>query len=305
MIACLQVSPVLLLQSSWAEVSNKLRGAFTKFYSDFFDALPGILTGALIFLVFLIVAGIGRRLIARIAPRTGADAGVVLLLSRVFYYSVLTFGVLTALSNTGLNVNALFAGLGLTGFALGFALKDVLSNLLAGIMLLVYRPFQIGDHIKMGEFEGMIVTIRMRDTVLRAADNRSIIIPNTKLITEVVVNHSTADLSRDTLLIGVAGDEAIARARQIVRRVMMEAGELVERVESQVTIGEAADKSTTLETGFWFDPRRRVRAGVREALTARLRQAFEQAGLPFVVSAGHTPAAKPGEPVEPTDELGS
>ena len=280
-----------------------LRRASFEFYNKFFEALPGILTGALIFVVFLVIAGIGRRLIARIAPRTGADAGVVLLLSRVFYYSVLTFGVLTALSNTGLNVNALFAGLGLTGFALGFALKDVLSNLLAGIMLLVYRPFQIGDHIKMGEHEGTIVTIRMRDTVLRAADNRSIVIPNTKLITEVVVNHSTADLARDTLLINVAGDEAIARARQIVRRVMMEAGELVERVEAQVTIGEAADKSsTTLETGFWFDPRRRVRAGVREALTARLRQAFEQAGLPFAIDAPQAPAAKPNAPTTPENE---
>lgn len=287
---------MLLLKPSWAEVSNKLRQAFTKFYSDLFDALPGILTGALIFLVFLIVAGIGRRLIARVAPRTGADAGVVLLLSRVFYYSVLTFGALTALSNTGLNVNALFAGLGLTGFALGFALKDVLSNLLAGIMLLVYRPFHIGDHIKMGEHEGTIVTIRMRDTVLRAVDNRSIIIPNTKLITEVVVNHSTADLARDTLLIGVTEDEMIARARQIVRRVMMEAGEFVERTETQITIGEAADKSTTLETGFWFDPRRRGRAGVREALTTRLRQAFEQAGLPFVIGAQAAPATKSNEP---------
>lgn len=302
MIARPQVSPLLSQQQSLVEIPNKLRRASFEFYDKFFEALPGILTGALIFFVFLILAGIGRRLIARIAPRTGADAGVVLLLSRVFYYSVLTFGVLTALSNTGLNVNALFAGLGLTGFALGFALKDVLSNLLAGMMLLVYRPFNIGDHIKMGEFEGTIITIRMRDTVLRAADNRSIIIPNTKLITEVVVNHSTADLARDTLLINVTGDEMIARARQIVRRVMAEAGELVERTESQVTIGEGADKQPTLETGFWFDPRRRVRGGVREALTARLRQAFEQAGLPFVIGASPAPAAKPNTPTAPENE---
>jgi hypothetical protein len=91
-----------------------------------------------------------------------------------------------------LNVTALVTGLGLTGFALGFALKDVLSNLLSGIMLLLYRPFQIGDEIRMGEYEGRIETIRMRDTLVRAPDGRLIVIPNTKLITEVVVNYTQA-----------------------------------------------------------------------------------------------------------------
>jgi small-conductance mechanosensitive channel len=91
-----------------------------------------------------------------------------------------------------MNVSALVTGLGLTGFALGFALKDVLSNLLSGIMLLLYRPFNIGDQIRMGEYEGTIETIRMRDTLVRARDGRLIVIPNTKLITEVVVNNTYA-----------------------------------------------------------------------------------------------------------------
>jgi small-conductance mechanosensitive channel len=91
-----------------------------------------------------------------------------------------------------LDVRALVAGLGLTGFALGFALKDVLSNFVSGVMLLAYRPFRLGDVIEMGEFVGTIETIRIRDTLVRAADGRLIVIPNTKLITEVVVNHSDA-----------------------------------------------------------------------------------------------------------------
>jgi len=68
----------------------------------------------------------------------------------------------------------------------------VLSNLLSGIMLLLYRPFNIGDQIRMGEYEGIIETIRMRDTLVRAPDGRLIVIPNTKLITEVVVNNTHA-----------------------------------------------------------------------------------------------------------------
>ena len=165
---------------------------FARMRDGLLRALPHLITGACVFIVFWLVARIGQAVIAYAAPRVRADTGVVLLLSRVYYYGVLIFGVVTALGATGLDVSALIAGLGLTGFALGFALKDVLSNLLSGIMLLLYRPFQIGDHIRMGEFEGTIQTIRMRDTLVHAADGRLIIIPNTKLITEVVVNYNTA-----------------------------------------------------------------------------------------------------------------
>src|SRR5690606_21360509 len=99
----------------------------------------------------------------------------------------------------GLDITALITGLGLTGFALGFALKDVLSNLISGIMLLIYRPFQIGDQIAMGTYEGKIETIRMRDTVLRGYDGRMIIIPNSKLITEVVINNRSVQLVREAI----------------------------------------------------------------------------------------------------------
>jgi small-conductance mechanosensitive channel len=150
------------------------------------------LKGAVVLLVFWLVALIGRRVIAYAAPRVKADTGVVLLLSRLYYYSVLVFGAITALGTAGLDVRALVAGLGLTGFALGFALKDVLSNFVSGVMLLAYRPFRLGDVIEMGEFVGTIETIRIRDTLVRAEDGRLIVIPNTKLITEVVVNHSDA-----------------------------------------------------------------------------------------------------------------
>jgi len=169
-----------------------LTEVFTELQASLLRALPGMFRGVLVFLVFWMVAGAGRRIIALTAPRVRADTGVVLLLSRIYYYGILIFGTITALGAAGMNVSALVTGLGLTGFALGFALKDVLSNLLSGIMLLLYRPFNIGDRIRMGEYEGTIETIRMRDTLVRALDGRLIVIPNTKLITEVVVNSTHA-----------------------------------------------------------------------------------------------------------------
>jgi small conductance mechanosensitive channel len=180
----------MLLQQPTATPPPSLTGVLNEFREKAVEAVPAILTGLAVLLVFWIVAAVGRRLIALAAPRVKADTGVVLLLSRLYYYGVLTFGLITALGTAGVEVGALVAGLGLTGFALGFALKDVLSNFVSGIMLLAYRPFHIGDVIEMGEFLGTIETIRIRDTLVRTADGRLVIIPNTKLITEVVVNHT-------------------------------------------------------------------------------------------------------------------
>jgi len=183
--------PVMLQPTQPAP--QTLSEVFARMRAGVLNTLPHLITGIVVFALFWVVARIGEAVIAYAAPRVRADTGVVLLLSRVYYYSVLIFGLVTALGAAGLNVSALVAGLGLTGFALGFALKDVLSNLLSGIMLLLYRPFNIGDRIKIGEFEGIIQTIRMRDTLLRADDDHLIIIPNTKLITEVVVNYKSSD----------------------------------------------------------------------------------------------------------------
>jgi small conductance mechanosensitive channel len=208
-------------------------GVLDAFRTRAVEAVPAILTGAAVLLVFWIVASVGRRLIALAAPRVRADTGVVLLLSRLYYYGVLVFGLITALDTGGMDVGALIAGLGLTGFALGFALKDVLSNFVSGVMLLAYRPFHIGDVIEMGEFLGRIETIRIRDTLVRTADGRLVIIPNTKLITEVVVNHSDAGGSTH------AGADALrlAEARRRARAAPADAADDDEEMERALTPG--------------------------------------------------------------------
>ncbi len=299
----------LALITFWQQAATRptdLPGVFRDLYRSFLETLPGILTGILVFAVFFLVASIGKRVIAKLAPRVNADTGVVLLLSRVFYYGVLIFGVLTALPATGLNVSALVAGIGLTGFAIGFALKDVLSNLLSGIMLLVYRPFQIGDQIKMGEFEGVITTIRMRDTVLHAPDGRSIIIPNTKLITEVVVNSATAQLRRDTLAVELKDERQIAQTRKLILDVMRRETAHIKRVEPQVTITHGADNSgedgaVMLEGCYWFDPRRTTQAQARERLAAAIERTLTQSGIAATLRRDVAPANAPAA-TPPADE---
>jgi len=107
-------------------------------------------------------------------------------LSRVAKVILLLLGVVTALGTAGINVAALVTGLGLTGFALGFALKDVLSNLLAGVLILIYRPFRRNDCIAVAGFEGTVVDIDLRYTYLQA-EGKKVLIPNATLFTNTIV----------------------------------------------------------------------------------------------------------------------
>jgi len=101
----------------------------------------------LIFLAFWLVAVIFQKVVQRLGKRAGLNPDIVGLLDRVVKAGIIIFGIVTALGTAQVNVSALVASLGLTGFALGFALKDALSNTLAGILILIYHPFRRGDHI--------------------------------------------------------------------------------------------------------------------------------------------------------------
>ena len=139
----------------------------------------------LIFLVFLILAKVIKRIITNNADRLKLDRNLILLLARTSSITLIIFGFITALGTLGINVSALVAGLGLTGFALGFALKDTISNLISGVLILLYKPFKIGDRIKISGYEGIVVSIDLRYTELDAEGNK-ILIPNSKLFTNPI-----------------------------------------------------------------------------------------------------------------------
>ncbi len=147
--------------------------------------LPRVGGSAVVFLAFLILAKVMRRIITTGAERLKLDEHLTLLLA-TSSITLIIFGFVTALGTLGINVSALVAGLGLTGFALGFALKDTISNLLSGVLILLYRPFEIGNRIKIAGYEGTVISIDLRYTELEGEESK-ILIPNSKSFTDPIV----------------------------------------------------------------------------------------------------------------------
>jgi small conductance mechanosensitive channel len=152
-------------------------------------------TSLAVFAGFWIGSKILQAVIARLHSRVhSGNAALLDLLGRVAGIALLLFGVVTALGTLGIDVSALVAGLGLTGFALGFAFRDVLSNLLAGVLILLYRPFSHGDQIGVTGFNGVVEQIDLRYTTLNAGD-KYVLIPNSNLFTNPIEVHHRPPLA--------------------------------------------------------------------------------------------------------------
>jgi small conductance mechanosensitive channel len=142
-------------------------------------------TAFLIFLAFWAAASILQAIVRRVNSHVVETNDLFDLLGRVAKLALIVFGLVTALGTAGLNVSAFVAGLGLTGFALGFAFRDVLSNLLAGVLILLYRPFVRGDRISVTGLEGTVTHIDLRYTNLEH-DGNLMLIPNANLFTNPI-----------------------------------------------------------------------------------------------------------------------
>lgn len=156
------------------------------FYNQIALFIPRAFSGICILAGFWIGGLILKVVITRAGRRTRVEPGLIHLLARTAQILTIVFGVVTSLGTMGVNVGALIAGLGLSSFALGLAFKDALSNLLAGISILLYRPFRIGDRILVGGLEGIVTEIDLRYVTLDA-EEKKILLPNSNIFTAAVV----------------------------------------------------------------------------------------------------------------------
>jgi small conductance mechanosensitive channel len=147
--------------------------------------VPTVFVALGLILLFSILSRAAHFAVLRVVQRTRAHGPLGELLASVARISLLVLGLITALGTLGVNIMGIVAGLGLTGFALGFALKDSIANLLAGVLILLYRPFDVGDHIDVSGFAGKVITVNLRYTELDAG-SQLVLVPNSKLLTDPI-----------------------------------------------------------------------------------------------------------------------
>lgn len=163
-----------------------MRQVFDNLFKQTMNFIPRGGIGVIIFFSFWIIGAVLQWIFITSGRKVHEDKRYVFRMAgKVVKVTLVLFGALTALGTMGINVTALVAGLGLTCFALGFALKDIVSNLLAGVLIIVYRPFHRGDKIAVAGCEGKVQEIDLRYTIVKG-ENKIYLIPNSTLFTNTI-----------------------------------------------------------------------------------------------------------------------
>lgn len=234
---------------------------------------------ALGFFVGWLVAG---RLIREAMSRYRLDPSIRQLVENLFSVLTATFAAVTVLAQFGFDVVSIVAGLGIVGIAVGFAAQSTLSNFIAGITLLIERPFRIGDWVTINGQDGKVVKIALRTTWLRTRDNIFTMIPNDSVASSDIVNYSAEGATRLNIPVGIAYKESAKAAREVIMPVLLSHPEVLQSagMEPRVVLKNLGDSSVDLEVKIWITPdnldvQPRIMADVLE----QIKEALDDAGI--------------------------
>lgn len=179
-----------------------------------------VLAALAIFVIGRWLAGRIARLTAKLLERGRVDPTIVVFARHLTYFGLLIVAILAALNRLGIETTSLVAIVGAAGIAIGLALQGSLSNFASGIMLILFKPFRVGDFIEGGGAAGTVEDISVFTTRLRTGDNKAIVVPNAKLTADNVVNHSAKGTRRIDLTIGVSYRENLATVKTLLAEIL-------------------------------------------------------------------------------------
>lgn len=209
--------------------------------------------GAIALLVVgFVVAGFVRRLVRRGLTRAGwIDGTVKPLLVSTAYYGVLTITLVAVLNRFGIQTASIVAVLGASMVAIGLALQGTLSQIAAGLMLLVLRPFQVGDYIDAGGAGGTVTEIGLFRTELSTADNVYVSVPNSDIFSGRITNYSRLDRRRLDLAVGVGYASDLERVFAVMRGLADGDARVLRDPAPQVMVTELGDSAVTVQLRIW------------------------------------------------------
>lgn len=269
-----------LVQPSLAvDVVQRLEGAIQTLTRDTISLLPSLLGVLVIGCITWIVARIVRRVGLLWAEQTEGDRSTEILIGRLCYGGVWGLGTVVSLGVLGLNFTTLLGTLGLTSVAIGFSLKDVLSNYISGVILLAARPFRIQDQVVIGEYEGTVTQIQLRATTMRTYDGRLVYIPNQKVFQSSIINNTASPVRRSSVVVGVDYEADLSRTCQII----VEALRQVDTIESEppptVLVQDLAASTVNLEVLFWVNSRRQSFLQVTSMAAQVVKEQLQAKGI--------------------------
>src|SRR5437016_14548294 len=233
--------------------------------------------GLLLFLISVVLARFVRAAARGQLKRTHVDPAVSLLVARLAYLGTLLLGVIVFFTVWLKNPTLVFGGFGFFALALSLAFQDILKNFIAGIFLLLERPFRIGDEITVDNHTGIVENIEMRATTLRTSDGEQVITPNSLVYTGTIINRTRYPTRLFTLTAKVPGGVALDGLTDTLKEQIQSRPEIAKDPPPPIALQPSIEGGLTLEVRYWLDYRRNDPLAVQAAIGQQVYRALQSA----------------------------
>lgn len=213
-----------------------------------------IVAAIFIFVIGKWVAKFLKKFSVKLMTKSKVDATLVKFLGHVIYISLLTFVIIAALGKLGIQTTSFIAVLGAAGLAVGLALQGSLSNFAAGVLMIIFRPFRVGDLIEGAGVLGTVEEIQIFTTLLKTPDNKAVIIPNAKLTADNITNFTAKSVRRVDLIFGVSYADDIDKVKEVIVDVLKQESRILEDPPPLIGLLEMADSSINFAVRPWVKP---------------------------------------------------
>ena len=247
--------------------------------SQILGYIPNVLEALGVIVAGFIIYKLTARLFRRLLLRGSVDkAFVYIIVDNIYKVIVIIITVVTAVGQLGINIVAALTGIGILGLAIGFAAQDSLSNIVAGFLIFLDKPFRVGDYITLGKYYGRIELITMRSTRIRTQDNTYVVIPNQKIINDVVVDHTTNGETRINVSVTIPHEASVDRAREAILGEVGKIEGVLETPAPDVVLSKLGELGSELLVRVWIE-NTSIERRVFFKTTETTKRALAEAGI--------------------------
>ncbi len=204
-----------------------------------------------IFFVGRMVAGIAVNVVRKLLEKAKTDDMLTNFVCSIVHAVLMLFIVIAALNQLGVDTTSFIALIGAAGLAVAMSLQSTLQNFAAGVMLIVFKPFKLGDNVEAGGSAGVVEKITIFNTVMRTGDNREIIVPNGDIYGGTIVNNSARDTRRIDMVFGIGYDDDIKKAKELLHEILDADERILKDPKPLVAVAELADSSVNFNVRPW------------------------------------------------------
>lgn len=257
---------------SWEE-------ALTMVKSTGVDLGINLVTAIAIFYIGRLVVNFAMRGLRAVMQKQNVDKTLETFVCNLVRMVLLMFVIIAAISAVGIQTTSFIAVLGAAGLAVGLALQGSLSNFASGVLIVMFRPYKVGDFVEAAGISGSVEELQILTTVLKTVDNKRIIVPNSQIMNSIITNYSANDTRRIDMVVGVSYDDDIDKVRSTLQELVATESRILDEPACTIAVSELADSSVNFILRPWA--KTADYSGVKFDLTEAIKKRFDAEGISF------------------------